>query len=115
MTTFEADGPTRRVLAPLYAAGFVTAFGAHAVAANLRTHELGRISGYVVQAIYYSSWGIAAKSPAPKSWLGRRSSSSRGADAAVAWAMAYTSMPEEITAYVRTLGPFAHPDAHRRW
>jgi len=27
--------PTRRVLAPLYAAGFVTAFGAHAVAANL--------------------------------------------------------------------------------
>jgi MFS family permease len=27
--------PSRRVLAPIYAAGFVTAFGAHAVAANL--------------------------------------------------------------------------------
>ena len=28
-------GPSRRTLAPVYAAGFVTAFGAHAVAANL--------------------------------------------------------------------------------
>jgi MFS family permease len=31
----ESNNPSRRVLAPLYAAGFVTAFGAHAVAANL--------------------------------------------------------------------------------
>jgi MFS transporter, DHA1 family, tetracycline resistance protein len=31
----EANNPDRRVLVPLYAAGFVTAFGAHAVAANL--------------------------------------------------------------------------------
>jgi predicted MFS family arabinose efflux permease len=31
----EPVAPGRRVLAPLYAAGFVTAFGAHAVAANL--------------------------------------------------------------------------------
>lgn len=35
MTGVEPDAPGRRVLAPLYAAGFVTAFGAHAVAANL--------------------------------------------------------------------------------
>jgi DHA1 family tetracycline resistance protein-like MFS transporter len=31
----DAPGPSRRTLAPVYAAGFVTAFGAHAVAANL--------------------------------------------------------------------------------
>jgi DHA1 family tetracycline resistance protein-like MFS transporter len=31
----EPETPGRRLLAPLYAAGFVTAFGAHAVAANL--------------------------------------------------------------------------------
>jgi MFS family permease len=31
----DRTSPSRRVLAPIYAAGFVTAFGAHAVAANL--------------------------------------------------------------------------------
>jgi MFS transporter, DHA1 family, tetracycline resistance protein len=31
----DGPGPSRRTLAPVYAAGFVTAFGAHAVAANL--------------------------------------------------------------------------------
>ena len=35
MSDSEPEGPGWRVLAPLYAAGFVTAFGAHAVAANL--------------------------------------------------------------------------------
>ena len=35
MSASEPNGPGRWVLAPLYAAGFVTAFGAHAVAANL--------------------------------------------------------------------------------
>ncbi|MGI8412330.1 MAG: MFS transporter [Solirubrobacteraceae bacterium] len=35
MNVPEPERPGRRVLAPLYAAGFVTAFGAHAVAANL--------------------------------------------------------------------------------
>src|SRR3954453_1433431 len=33
----ESTGPTRGVVAPLYGAGFVTAFGAHAVAAGLGT------------------------------------------------------------------------------
>lgn len=35
MTAAEPPPPRRRELAPIYAAGFVTAFGAHAVAANL--------------------------------------------------------------------------------
>ncbi|MDQ6782587.1 MAG: MFS transporter [Actinomycetota bacterium] len=35
MSVPDPEPPTRRVLAPVYAAGFVTAFGAHAVAANL--------------------------------------------------------------------------------
>ncbi len=35
MNAPDPDRPARRVLAPVYAAGFVTAFGAHAVAANL--------------------------------------------------------------------------------
>ena len=34
-------GVGRRELAPIYAAGFVTAFGAHAVAANLGRYALG--------------------------------------------------------------------------
>src|SRR5258708_19382384 len=44
MTRQEA-GPIaagRLQLAPIYAAGFVTAFGAHAVAANLGRYALGR-------------------------------------------------------------------------
>lgn len=44
MTSQEA-GPVaagRRQLAPVYAAGFVTAFGAHAVAANLGPYAVGR-------------------------------------------------------------------------
>ena len=42
----QTDGQTarlsRRNIAPIYAAGFVTAFGAHAVAANLGRYALGR-------------------------------------------------------------------------
>lgn len=36
----EPAAPGRRVLAPIYAAGFVTAFGAHAVAANLGGYSI---------------------------------------------------------------------------
>jgi MFS family permease len=37
----EAQGIARRHIAPIYGAGFVTAFGAHAVAANLGGYALG--------------------------------------------------------------------------
>jgi hypothetical protein len=37
----EAAGVARRQIAPIYGAGFVTAFGAHAVAANLGGYALG--------------------------------------------------------------------------
>jgi MFS transporter, DHA1 family, tetracycline resistance protein len=37
-TASARGAPTRRGLAPLYAAGFVTAFGAHSIAANLGTY-----------------------------------------------------------------------------
>lgn len=44
MTSEKVEVPTagRRQLAPIYGAGFVTAFGAHAVAANLGRYALGR-------------------------------------------------------------------------
>ena len=41
MSTIDALGGRRQVL-PVYGAGFVTAFGAHAVAANLGAYALGR-------------------------------------------------------------------------
>jgi hypothetical protein len=37
-----APGRVRRAAAPLYAAGFTTAFGAHAIAANLGGYTRGR-------------------------------------------------------------------------
>jgi MFS family permease len=40
MTESEPHAPGRWVLAPLYGAGFVTAFGAHAVAANLGGYSI---------------------------------------------------------------------------
>ena len=41
MTQAAAPDVVRRQVAPVYAAGFVTAFGAHAVAANLGRYALG--------------------------------------------------------------------------
>jgi DHA1 family tetracycline resistance protein-like MFS transporter len=43
MTEDKVDAPSvgRRQLAPIYGAGFVTAFGAHAVAANLGGYAFG--------------------------------------------------------------------------
>ncbi len=44
-------GPGRRVLAPLYAAGFTTAFGAHAIAANLGGYTRGRHDSLLVLGV----------------------------------------------------------------
>ena len=41
MTQAPARPAVRRQVLPVYAAGFVTAFGAHAVAANLSRYALG--------------------------------------------------------------------------
>ena len=41
MTQAPAPAVVRRQVVPVYAAGFVTAFGAHAVAANLGRYALG--------------------------------------------------------------------------
>jgi MFS family permease len=46
-----APGPGRRVAAPLYAAGFTTAFGAHAIAANLGGYTLGRHDSLLVLGV----------------------------------------------------------------
>ena len=44
-------GPGRRVVAPLYAAGFTTAFGAHAIAANLGGYTRGRHDSLLVLGV----------------------------------------------------------------
>jgi MFS family permease len=46
-----APGPGRRVVAPLYAAGFTTAFGAHAIAANLGGYTRGRHDSLLVLGV----------------------------------------------------------------
>src|SRR5258707_2872417 len=50
-TPAAVRGPGRRVLAPLYAAGFTTAFGAHAIAANLGGYTRGRHDSLLVLGV----------------------------------------------------------------
>ena len=67
MTHAPAPVAVRRQVVPVYAAGFVTAFGAHAVAANLGRYALGH---------HGSLWelGLLLGSTTEPRWCSNRSS-----------------------------------------